>query len=149
MSRKPSHVRRAKELRQNQTPAEGLLWSILRTKQLCGLKFRRQHSIQPYFVDFACEGQMLIVELDGGVHDEKQEEDLERQRFLESLGWRVIRFANEDVLEDAEAVAMGIAKYLDLPYEFRQRNPNRSGEMSENRPPPGRYSVRPPRGEVK
>ena len=97
--------KRARELRKSQTRAEGLLWSVLRTKQLCGLKFRRQHPIGPFFADFACLSHQVVVELDGEHHDHVRENDLRRERFLKSRGWNVMRFANDDVLKDAEMIA--------------------------------------------
>ncbi|WP_231744469.1 endonuclease domain-containing protein [Stieleria neptunia] len=108
-------------MRQNKTRSEGLLWSILRAKQVSGLKFRQQHRIDPYIVDFACVAPKLVVEIDGGYHEEKYEKDLERQRFLEDQGWHVIRFATEDVEKDPEAVARAIAASVKVPYEFRPR----------------------------
>ena len=124
--------KRARRLRKSQTVAEGLLWSLLRSKQLCGLKFRRQHPICPFFADFACQSHHVVVELDGEYHDHIQKNDLERERILESQGWKVIRFANNDVLKDAEAIARSIAKQLGLPYTFHKRTSKRSGMMSEN-----------------
>ena len=122
-------VTRARSLRENQTKSEGLLWSILRAEQLCGLKFRRQHPIGPWITDFACVEKMLVVEVDGGYHDETGEEDVQRQKSLEELGWTVIRFTDKDVEEDAEAVARAIAKKLDLPYQFVRRKKTGSGMM--------------------
>ncbi len=78
--------------RKQSTPSEGLLWSILRAKQLCGLKFRREYSIEEWVVDFACVAKMLVVEIDGDYHDGTIEQDMERQRELERLGWEVFRF---------------------------------------------------------
>ena len=121
-TRMPSEMtKRARELREQQTKAESLLWSVLRAKRLCGLKFRRQYPIGPFFADFACVARKVIVELDGGYHDYQYEDDLWRQRNLENLGWRVMRFPNEDVLEDVEAVAASIAKQLGLEVRFGQR----------------------------
>jgi very-short-patch-repair endonuclease len=125
---------RARRLRKSQTEAEGLLWSLLRSKQLCGLKFRLQHPIGPFFADFACQSHSIAVELDGEYHDHVQENDLKRARVLESEGWRVIRFTNDDVLEDAEAVCRSIASQIGLPYTFRKRTANKSGMMSEKAP---------------
>ena len=122
-------VTRARSLRENQTKSEGLLWSILRAEQLCGLKFRRQHPIGPWITDFACVEKMLVVEVDGGYHDETGEEDVQRQKSLEELGWTVIRFTDKDVEEDAEAVARAIAKKLDLPYQFVRREKTGYGMM--------------------
>jgi very-short-patch-repair endonuclease len=134
MGAKSETTKRAKRLRKSQTESEGLLWSLLRSNQLCGLQFRRQHAIGPFFADFACISQQIVVELDGGYHDHIQEDDLRRQQFLIDHGWKVIRFANEDVLRDAEAVIHSIASQLGLPYTFKKRTSKRSGMMSENAP---------------
>ena len=77
---------RARSLRTSQTTSEGLLWSVLRAKQLCRLKFRRQHPIESWIVDFACPQKMLVVEVDGGYHDNVVDDDLKRQKHLEALG---------------------------------------------------------------
>jgi len=108
---------RARDLRGRQTEAESLLWYALRARRLCGLKFRRQFPIQPFIADFAC------VEIDGGYHDYIYDEDKSRQEHIESEGWDVIRFSNEDVLGDVEAVAIGIAKHLGLDPVFRGQKP--------------------------
>ena len=97
-----------RDLREGSTKAEQLVWAIVRNRRLDGAKFRRQHSVGPYIVDFACLESWLIIELDGGYHDYIVEEDLERQRYLKEQGFAVLRFWNEDVLQDAEAVARGI-----------------------------------------
>jgi very-short-patch-repair endonuclease len=120
MSSNPT-TNRARELRQCQTKAESLLWDAVRAKRLCGLKFRRQYAIGPFFADFACVARKLIVELAGGYHDYRYADDVSRQRFLEDQGWSVIRFSNEDVLKDVEAVATSIAKQLGLDASFDQR----------------------------
>ena len=125
----------AKALRKNETKAESLLWELLRGKQLYGLKFRRQHPIDPYFADFACVSKKIVIELDGGYHDHTVEQDLKRQKYLEEQGWKVLRFSNEDVLEDAEAVTRAIAAELGLTYEFVQRPKARSGMMNRKSHP--------------
>ena len=88
---------RARELRKNQTSAERQLWSRLRRKRLCGLKFRRQHPIGRCIVDFCCVSCRLVIEVDGGVHKSQAEYDDARTAYLRRRGYRVIRFANEDV----------------------------------------------------
>jgi very-short-patch-repair endonuclease len=123
---------RSRSLRETQTASEGLLWSVLRARQVCGLKFRRQHPIEPWIVDFACPQQMLVVEIDGGYHDYVVENDLKRQRHLESMGWKVLRFSDKDVEEDAKAVARAIARELNLEYEFSPRRATGSGMHSMN-----------------
>jgi very-short-patch-repair endonuclease len=82
------------------------------------VKFRRQHSIGQYIVDFACVERRLVVEVDGGYHEAVFDNDQDRQRYLERNTWTVIRFDNEDVMQDVEAVAVAIARQLDLKREF-------------------------------
>jgi leucyl-tRNA synthetase len=128
----------ARSLRATQTPAEGLLWSVLRGKQLCNLKFRRQHRIGPFFADFACVSRKVIVELDGEYHDSTAQKDLDRQRFLVSKGWRVVRFTNEDVLRDVESVLRAIASSVDVDFQHQRRSNHLGGMLSDidpNQPP--------------
>lgn len=131
---------RAQELRANQTKAESLLWDLLRGSQLCGLKFRRQHPIAHYYADFACVRKRLVVELDGEYHDQVSAEDIQRQKHLESMGWDVIRFRNDDVLQDVEAVARAIASYVRLEYSLLRRKPNPSGMMHPKSPTRSHHS---------
>ena len=100
----------AKILRNNTTDAERILWSILRRKQLAPLRFRRQQPIGPYIVDFFCPSAKLIVELDGGQHGADQNiiYDGNRTQFLESKGYRVLRFWNLEVVKDRNSVAEAI-----------------------------------------
>ena len=121
---------RTRSLRKNQTKSEGLLWSILRAKQLCGLKFRRQYPIGPWITDFACPTRMLVVEIDGGYHDQTVDRDLRRQNHLQKLGWTIIRFTDNDVEQNAEAVGRAIAEELKVPYEFKKRVATGSGSKS-------------------
>ena len=107
-------VSRARNRRQAKTKSEGLLWSVLRAKQLCGLKFRRERPIGPFIVDFACVSRKLVVEIDGGYHDETVERDRTRQELIERAGWEVIRFTDKEVEGDAEAVARAIAKHIGI-----------------------------------
>ncbi len=104
----------ARDLRSRQTAAESLLWGVLRNRKLCNQKFRRQHPIGPWIVDFACVEHKLAIELDGGYHDLVGEADLARQSALESFGWTVLRFENHEVLADVNSVAIGIARTLGL-----------------------------------
>jgi very-short-patch-repair endonuclease len=101
-----------KNLRKNQTDAETLLWRRLRNRQLEGFKFRRQHSFDPYIVDFVCIEKRLIVELDGGQHALAVEADEHRTKFLEQKGFRVVRFWNNEVLGNTEAVLERIFELL-------------------------------------
>ncbi len=113
----PKMTTNARELRARQTKAESLLWQLIRGRRLCGLKFRRQLPIDQHIADFACVEHRLIVELDGDYHDFTYEQDRVRQDYLEALGWRVIRFANEDVLANVEAVGVAIARELGMEAE--------------------------------
>jgi very-short-patch-repair endonuclease len=101
---KRQRIDSARQLRRAQTEAEGILWSRLRSGRLSGLKFRRQHAIAPFIVDFACLSCRLIVELDGSQHAERTAQDEERSLFLSGKGFRVIRFWNRDVLTNLEGV---------------------------------------------
>ena len=98
------HVDRARGLRRDMTDAEHSLWRQLRNRRLCGWKFRRQHEIDRYIVDFVCTEADLIVELDGGQHAERMALDADRTRRFEAMGYRVLRFWNNDVLTNNEAV---------------------------------------------
>ena len=95
---------RAQNLRKNMTLAEQRLWYFLRNKQLNGIKFRRQQTIGHYIVDFVSMEHKLIIELDGGQHAEQVIYDNQRTEFLNQQGYRVIRFWNNDVLQNMEIV---------------------------------------------
>jgi very-short-patch-repair endonuclease len=99
---------RATELRQNTTDAERRLWGALRGRRLQGYKFRRQHPIGRFIVDFACTRHRLVIEADGGQHDESKSD----ARRTESQGWRVIRFWNNDILANTEGVVSTILEVL-------------------------------------
>jgi primosomal protein N' (replication factor Y) len=94
------------------TDAERLLWQALRGKQVHAHRFRRQHPIGPYIADFACIEQKLVVELDGGQHQNQIAQDALRSDFIQSQGWRILRFWNNDVLENLEGVLTTIAGHL-------------------------------------
>jgi very-short-patch-repair endonuclease len=96
----------AKELRKNETEAEKILWSQLRSRRCNGLKFRRQHPIKEFILDFYCHQYMLGIEVDGSVHenDLAMEYDLNRTAELEQLGISLLRFKNEEVLNDLSRV---------------------------------------------
>lgn len=94
----------ARDLRANLTPAEANLWKALRRRQLAGLKFRCQHPVGRFIVDFYCPVCKLIIEVDGAIHEQQQNYDCARTQKLESFGYQVLRFANEEVLGDQEAV---------------------------------------------
>ena len=104
----------ARENRKKQTPAELLLWEYLRQEQL-GVDFRRQHIISDYIADFVCLDRMLVIEVDGAYHAEREqaEEDEVRTEHLRQIGFRVIRFKNEDVLYNLEGVLGKIRNELE------------------------------------
>ena len=97
-------MHRAGELRREPTPAEQKLWAYLRGKKLNSVSFRRQHALGPFIVDFCSIKAKLIIELDGSQHLEQEEYDQERTAFLESQGYKVIRFWNNDVMNDIQGV---------------------------------------------
>ena len=101
-------MHRAGELRKEPTPAEQKLWAYLRGKKLNGVRFRRQHAIGQYIVDFCSIKAKLIIELDGSQHLEQEEYDLERTSYLESQGYKVVRFWNNDVMNDVHSVIRAI-----------------------------------------
>lgn len=103
----------AREMRQRPTQAEKHLWSQLRRRQLGGYKFRRQHPIGPYIVDFCCMEKKLIVEADGDIHAFQESKDKERTKRLEEEGYRVLRFANQNILQQTEAVLEAILAVCD------------------------------------
>jgi very-short-patch-repair endonuclease len=94
----------AKRLRDEQTPAERVLWQKLRANRLANLHFRRQHVICGFIVDFYCRPLSLVVEVDGLVHNEQKEYDRERDAILTAAGMTVIRFTNDQVLNDMRTV---------------------------------------------
>ncbi len=103
-----------RQMRHEPTPAEATLWQRIRNRRLAGEKFRRQHTAGNFIVDFICIERSLIVEVDGEIHDQPEQQvyDAERQAFLESLGFRVLRFTNTEILQSLEEVAQKIAKAL-------------------------------------
>ena len=107
-----SESNRAKTLRREGTEAERILWMRLRNRQLRGRKFRRQHPVGPYIVDFVCLEQSLIVEIDGGQHAVEHSRDAKRAAWLEAEGYRVLRFWNNEVLENLNGVLKAIERAL-------------------------------------
>jgi very-short-patch-repair endonuclease len=108
----PTVLYRVRQLRQNATDAERLLWQLLRDRQFLGLKFRRQHPLGGYILDFHCHKSLLGIELDGGQHAEPEEEayDAARKKGLEELGVRVLRFWNNEALGNPQGVLEVIAE---------------------------------------
>ena len=103
----------ARHLRKSQTEAERLLWQALRNRRLAGYKFRRQVPKDKYIVDFICESQKLIVEVDGPAHQEAQDYDAARTQVLERLGYTVMRLKNEDCFDDMDASVEAIWQALE------------------------------------
>jgi very-short-patch-repair endonuclease len=94
----------ARQMRREPTAAEHKLWQRIRKEQVRGVKFRRQFAIDRFITDFCSPAIRLIIEVDGDIHEYQREEDAIRQAFLESLGFEVLRFSNEDVLTNIEGV---------------------------------------------
>ncbi len=103
---------RARALRANMTEAEKRIWRLLRWGQMEGYKFRRQVPFGRFIADFVCHEARVIVEIDGGQHDPLSDEETSRTRFLESEGCRVLRFWNNEVLENLEGVHRVITENL-------------------------------------
>ena len=110
----PIILKRAREMRHPQTPAEATVWRHIRNRAL-GYKFRRQHPIERFIIDFYCAEIKLCIEIDGDSHLEKdqQEYDAARTEYLESIGRKVIRFTNEDVRYNIQAVIKSIIDMCD------------------------------------
>jgi adenine-specific DNA-methyltransferase len=117
----------ARKLRKNPTEAESALWKHIRYRRLKGHKFRRQAPIGPYIVDFVCFERGLIIELDGGQHSDQVAYDSERTQWLETQGFRVLRFWNGQVSRELQAVKAVILEALE----------DRQGTPHPNLPPQG------------
>lgn len=105
-------LRRAREMRANPTPPEARLWYQLRAKRFEATKFRLQTVIAPYIVDFTSRATMLAIELDGETHAHQSEYDARRDRFLQSKGFHVLRFPNNDVMTNIDGVLHAIAEAI-------------------------------------
>ncbi|MCH7624377.1 MAG: endonuclease domain-containing protein [Chloroflexi bacterium] len=103
---------RARDLRRNSTETEKVLWKHLRLKQLAGYRFRRQHTIGNFIVDFFCFEKGLAIELDGGHHTVQGDYDQKRTLWLESRGYKVLRFWNSQIMTEMDAVKEVILKEL-------------------------------------
>jgi len=129
---KRMNVDRARELRRAMTDTEQKLWYRLRNRQLSGCKFRRQHEIDQYIVDFVCTEAMLIIELDGGQHADQVNYDERRTQYLQAMGYRVLRFWNNDALVNIESVLTVILDALASPAPHP--NPLPAGERGLSAP---------------
>lgn len=103
----------ARKLRENMTESENVVWEYLRNRPL-EFKFRRQHPVHTYILDFYCHEKRLSIEVDGGYHIDigQKEKDLERTKYLNDIGINEIRFSNEQILNDFEKVQLEIEKQL-------------------------------------
>ena len=108
-------IAKARRLRREETDAERKLWSLLRSRQVGKYKFRRQHPIGNFVVDFCCPGRMVIVELEGSQHMTQDDKDQRRTAWLSSKGYRVLRFWNHDVFTSSDAVLGEILEALEVP----------------------------------
>lgn len=131
-----AHYSRARRLRQKQTPAEEALWYQLRARRLGGLKFRRQHLVGKYVVDFASCAAKLAIEVDGETHSTAEQADFDRRRtaYLGELGWDVIRFWNCDVFNEIEGVCGTILHEVNLRLQRKQASPPIAGAMGPSSP---------------
>jgi very-short-patch-repair endonuclease len=132
---------KARQLRVSMTDAEKQLWSALRARRLSRYKFRRQHPLGPYILDFACVEHRLAIEADGGQHAESNS-DLRRTAWLERQGWRVIRFWNNDILTNVEGVVEMIVVELKARPRFFIRSANPHPPIAEQWAPPSPTSGR-------
>ncbi len=105
----------ARKLRQNMTPAEKRLWSALRNKQLEGLRFRRQHPVDNFILDFYCPSYKLVIEVDGEIHSDRTDYDDARTDQLAEYGYTVLRFSNERVMNDLPQVLAEIRQVVSPP----------------------------------
>jgi very-short-patch-repair endonuclease len=108
----PTTTSRARSLRSGMTDVERLLWQAIRGKQVNANRFRRQHPIGPYIADFACIEQKLVIELDGGQHQDQLVQDDRRTDYLQALGWHVLRFWNNEVVNNLDEVLSTIAEHM-------------------------------------
>ena len=105
----------ARQLRRQATPAERCLWDALRKRRVGWRKWRRQHLIAGYIVDFYCTEVRIAIEVDGEVHRGREDEDARRTEHLAAVGVRVVRFTNDDVLYDLERVLEAISEIVEPP----------------------------------
>jgi very-short-patch-repair endonuclease len=120
----PEIIAAARRLRQNPTPAEQKLWQALQNRQLGGLRFRAQHPVSTFILDFYCPKLHLAIELDGEIHEHRHDYDDERTAQLNHLGYRVLRFPNEAVMTDLENVLHQILEFSHVQNEQSQHTPS-------------------------
>jgi len=121
--------------RKQPTEAEAVLWASLRCQQLEGLRFRQQHPLAGFILDFYCPAYRLVIELDGPIHDRQRECDEARTHILKSHGCRVLRFSNAQVLQELASVHQAIlAEIVTVPRRFNPPLRPTSGELKPNLP---------------
>ena len=131
MQRVPPKIKQnARDLRKNMTDAERTLWSRIKSRRLQGFRFRRQHPVGNYIVDFVCLELKLVIELDGGQHMDQQQYDERRDSFLKAQGFTVLRFWNNKVMKEVDGVLESILTFLPP----SQSSPYKGGEAAT--PPP-------------
>ena len=130
----PSHLDLKRRLRSDMTGPETRLWSRQRARQLQGLKFRRQHGIGPYIVDFYCPEQFLVIEVDGDSHADADQilKDQLRDRYFQSLGLRVVRYINDDILKNLDRALEDLADRLSSGSTSPRPPLRRRGEDAES-----------------
>jgi very-short-patch-repair endonuclease len=122
-------IARARELRLNATDAERFLWRHLRLRQLNGYRFRRQRPVGPYILDFVCVEKRLAIEVDGGQHNQADSHDRQRDAWLQKQGFVILRFWNNEVLNQIGPVKEAIAKALaQTPFLILPRTRGRKGD---------------------
>jgi len=127
---------RSRELRANATDAERKLWAQLSARKVAGVRFNTQFPIGPFICDFVSRSAKLVIEIDGGQHDWNAAADLARTRFIEAQGFAVLRFWNNEVLENIEGVVATIERALadrPSPNPSRKREGSRSARVSRER----------------
>ena len=129
-------VESAQRLRRELTPAEQALWNALRGRRVAGLRFRCQHAVGPFVLDFYCPAAQLVIEVDGAIHDQQVEQDAARTEHLEAYGYRVLRFRNDEVLTDLGAVLASIEQAtIPVSTQHRLRQGSRTTLPSPETPP--------------
>lgn len=127
---KRKHIERCRRLRKNQTDAENKLWSMLRNRQLQGVKFRRQFSIDRYILDFYCPEYKLAIEADGGQHyyNGKKRDEI-RSKILSTYEIEILRFSDLDILNNIEGVCEVIGKVIERNHPSPHSSPQRGEEV--------------------
>ena len=116
----PELIKRAKELRQEMTPAERCLWNRIRANRLGDWHFRRQQIINGFIVDFYCHKAELVIEVDGPIHRKQKVEDAEREKMLSDIGLHILRFTNHAVMNNLEHVVKSILDFLETNSPFQE-----------------------------